>query len=585
MKKKNILFVLTLIGTVFLFSQCKKDTQGPSAPPPLSEDVDAWVEMANEDIMSLSAIVTAIENETFIENVETVEDSVHLNFVDGSSATVRLDHANYPGPLVGAHLIDGKYYWTVINGTGTSSVRLLKDKSRNNYAIEDGVVPGMLVNDAGNWTVRVDGNQEELFDADGAPFRAIGRKSLFSNIAFDIDSNATISTNETSGKSYQISRYRPFTLLFDRSESDTLTIASGFTIAVDFRQVGVEEIEFDVPASWSADYELNAAQKSGVLSVTSPLGIEPEFEEKGAIIVRAKDQYGRELERKVPVKVEVGLVNYASVAFTDVVSGIELSGATFTFAESVTSANERDVTAVKADDMFRLMLPEGFPELRKATFSTADGSFDYYFAPGTYLSIGDQNLSIAPPELTSYWQGGIIVHINESLPLSGIANYNVTGKVVHVQSPDANIPWFPNANVNVTAASSETDGAANTAAIISALGGTGTSANYIARWAIRVQDGGYSDWYLGALRDYEYFHDAWGSLLPNTTAGAAEISQKIANYGGNIKLQDTHNLFWTSTNIDAATARAYDVRNVPPWTSGQKIFGARALAFRDFNLN
>src|SRR5690606_31519033 len=210
---------LALIGTVFLFSQCKKDTQGPSTPPPLSEDVDAWVEMANEDIMSLSAIVKAIESETFIENVEAAEDSVHLNFVDGSSATVRLDHVNYPGPLVGAHLIDGKYYWTVINGTGTSSVRLLKDKSRNNYAIEDGVVPGMLVNDAGNWTVSVDGNQEELYDADGAPFRAIGRKSLFSNIAFDIDSNATISTNETSGKTYQISRYRPFTLLFDRSES------------------------------------------------------------------------------------------------------------------------------------------------------------------------------------------------------------------------------------------------------------------------------------------------------------------------------------------------------------------------------
>lgn len=582
MQKRNILFVLALIGTVFLFSQCKKDTQGPSTPPPLSEDVDAWVEMANEDIMSLSAIVKAIESETFIENVEAAEDSVHLNFVDGSSATVRLDHVNYPGPLVGAHLIDGKYYWTVINGTGTSSVRLLKDKSRNNYAIEDGVVPGMLVNDAGNWTVSVDGNQEELYDADGAPFRAIGRKSLFSNIAFDIDSNATISTNETSGKTYQISRYRPFTLLFDRSESDTLTIASGFTIAVDFRQVGVEEIEFDVPASWSADYELNRAEKSGVLSVTSPLGIEPEFEEKGAIIVRAKDQYGRALERKIPVKVEVGLVNYASVAFTDIVSGVELSGATFTFAESVTSANERDVTAVKADNMFRLMLPEGFPELRKATFTTTDGSFDYYFAPGTYLSIGDQNLSIAPPELTSYWQGGIIVHINESLPLSGIANYNITGKVVHVQSPEANIPWFPNGNVNVTAASSDTDGAANTAAIISALGGAGTSANYIARWAIRVQDGGYSDWYLGALRDYEYFHDAWGSLLPNTTAGAAEINQKIASYGGNIKLRDTHNLFWTSTNVSATTTKAYDVRYNPPWTTGQKIYGARALAFRDF---
>mgnify|MGYP001256898803 CR=1 FL=1 len=581
MQKQKLFFGLVCIGIFFLFSQCKKETENNEPLPP-SGDAETWVTLANEDIQSLGHIVRAIQSEDAVEHIRIEDELVHLEMHNGSKAQVRLDYANYPSPLVGAHLIDDDYYWTIINGTGTSATRLIKDKDRKNQNIEDEAVPKMLVNNTGNWVVEMKGLQEEIADADGKPFRAIGRKSLFNSVSFDIDSNVTIVTNESPNRSYVLPKYRPFTLVFDRAETDVLTIASGFAIAVDFRQVGVEELEFDLPAAWSVTYELNVAQKSGVLQITSPTGMETEFDEEGVITIRAKDQYGRQLERKIPVKVEVGVVNYASVTFTDIVAGVELTGAIFTFAENLTSTNVRDVTAIKAGDTFRLMIPEGFPDLRKVTFTTAAGNFDYYFKPNTYLSIGEQNLSIAPPVLTSYWQGGIIVHIHETLPLSGIASYKITGKVVHVQSPEANINWFPNGNVNVTAASSDTDGAANTAAIISALGGPGTSANYIARWAIRVRDGGYSDWYLGALRDYEYFHQAWAPLVPNNASHVATINQKISGFGGNIKLQDTHNLFWTSTNISTTHAKAYDVRYNPPYTTGQKVYGARGLAFRDF---
>lgn len=578
---KKLYFILSLWGMVFLFSQCEKETNQTLLPP--IGDVESWVEMANEDIRSLATIVTAIEEDDLIQRVTEEEELVKIDFSSGATASIRLDNSNYPGPLVGAHRIDQTYYWTVVNGTGTSAVRLLKDQNRRNYAIRDEIVPDLLVNSTGSWTVDVEGAQEELFDADGNPFRAIGRKSLFNNVSFDIDSNATITTNESAGKSYVIHRDRPFTFLLDRSEKDTLTIASGFAIAVDFQQVGIEEITFELPEAWSASYELNPDQKSGVLYVSSPLGIEPEFDEKGTILIRASDQYGRYLERKIPVKVEVGVVNYASVSLTDISNGVEITGATFTFTENVSSTNTRDVTAIKAGESFRLMLPDGLPELRKISFATTQGSFDYFFAPQTILNVGEQNLSIAPPQLKSYWQGGLIVQINEALPLTGIAAYKITGKVVHVQSPAANRNWFPNGNVNVSAANSDTDGAANTTAIISALGGPGTSDNYIARWAIRVRDGGYSDWYLGAQRDYEYFHNAWQPLLPNSAEGATAINQIIADYGGNIKLRDTHNLFWTSTNISATHAKAYDVRYNPPYTTGQKIYGARGLAFRDFN--
>lgn len=578
---KKLCFILSLWGIVFLFSQCKKETDQPLLPP--RGDVESWVKMANEDIQSLATIVKAIEEDDPILRVTEEEELLKIDFSSGAKASIRLDNSNYPGPLVGAHLIDANYYWTVVNGTGTSAVRLLKDQQRRNYAIKDEITPELGVNSTGNWTVAVEGIQEELFDAEGNPFRAIGRKSLFNSVSFDIDSNATVVTNESAGKAYVIPRDRPFTFLLDRSKKDTLTIASGFAIAVDFQQVGIDEIAFELPRAWSASYELHTEQKSGVLYINSPLGIEPEFDEKGMIRILAKDQHGRSLERKIPVKVEVGVVNYASVRLTDLADGVEITGATFTFTEDVASTNTRDVTAIKAGDSFRLMLPDGFPELRKISFITTQGGFDYFFAPQTMLNVGEQNLSIAPPQLKSYWQGGIIVQINETLPLTGIAAYQISGKVVHVQSPTANRNWFPNGNVNVSAANSDTDGAANTTAIISALGGPGTSDNFIARWAIRVRDGGYSDWYLGAQRDYEYFHNAWLPFLPNSAEGAKAINQIIANYGGNIKLRDTHNLFWTSTNISATHAKAYDVRYNPPYTTGQKIYGARGLAFRDFN--
>ncbi|NGM62643.1 hypothetical protein G5B30_12025 [Sphingobacterium sp. SGG-5] len=595
MQKQQWFFRLMLLGMIFLCSQCKKETEDTQSLPPAG-DVETWVDMANEDIASLKAIVTAIEQESLIESAETVGELTHLHFVDGSSATVRVDYASYPSPLVGAHLIDGDYYWTVVNGTGTSAVRLLKDKDRKNYPVEEGQVPSMLVNEAGNWVVSLEGAEEELFNADGEPFRAIGRKSLFSGVTFDVDSNATITSNETSGKSYVIPRDRPFTFLIDRPENEVLTIASGFAIAVDFQQVGIEELEFDFPEAWSATYELDAAQKTGVLYITSPMGIEPEFDEEGILTVRAKDQYGRELQRKIPVKVEVGVVNYASVSLTDVASGVDITGATFTFTESAESTNVKDVTAVKAEDTFRLMLPDGFPELRKVTFATAGGSFDYYFAPNTILTIGEQSLSIAPPKLGDYWKGGMIVHIDQTLPLSGITAYKITGKVMHVSIRGTGTlaaertPWYLNGSTDILGAHSDTDGKANTTAIINVLG-VGSNDNYIARWVIRVRAGGYDDWYLGAIRDYRYFHEAWA---PNSGSDQDQINQKIAEMGGNIVLGSTRQTqFWTSTNAENTTAdperaktRAYmysPLLSDPMANTGLKTAGLYGMAFRDFD--
>lgn len=44
---------------------------------------------------------------------------------------------------------------------------------------------------------------------------------------------------------------------------------------------------------------------------------------------------------------------------------IELLAATFTFTDDNSSVSEKNVSSIKAGNEFRLMLPDGFPILRK----------------------------------------------------------------------------------------------------------------------------------------------------------------------------------------------------------------------------
>src|SRR5690606_21364700 len=399
--------------------------------------------------------------------------SIHIDsnryvfkFVNTPDVSFQFDNANYPAPLVGAHKIDNDYFWTRISGTGTSATVLLKDANRSNYKIsKDGITPSLDINDGGAWVLNVDGRKESLYDPEGNNFRAIGAKALFANVTFDIDSNVTITTNENPSRAYTIPRYRPFTLILSLPSTNQLLVPSGFSMPIDFQSSGIASMEFITPKEWTASYQFADDRESGLITVTAPTGMEADYDEEGILEVIAVNEYGDRLIRKIPVKSEIGLVNYASLTLTDKPSGINITGAVLTFSENLGSVNTKDVTAIKAGEFLRLMLPDGFPELRKATF-TVEGSpgsntFDYYFAPGTTLSIGNQQLSIAPPKILSFWQGGIILTINETPPLTGINNYKITGKVMHLKI-GPKVPWFPNGNVNVSTANSETDGATNT---------------------------------------------------------------------------------------------------------------------------
>lgn len=576
-KFKSYAFVLLL--SLSLFSCDSNDDD--SLPEVEIADKEKWLDRVNGDIISLRNAVLVVQEEDSITNIQIADNSYVLEFVKNEPVKFILDNVNNPAPLIGIHKIDKKYFWTQIIDTGTSATTLLKDQNRSNYEVSpDGVLPQFEIDNYGNWTINVDNDKRDVYNPEGKRYRAIGVKALFKEISFDTDSNATIITNEVPSREYTLPKYRPFTLVISTSATDTLKMAAGFSIPVDFICSGITSFEFVTPKAWSATYNLSEDKKSGTLIITSPSGMEAEYEEKGSVEVIAINKYGKRLTRKIPVKCEMGLINYASVTFTGKPDDIELLATTFTFTDDNSSVSEKNVSSIKAGNEFRLMLPDGFPILRKITFTTSgvasDNTFTYYLPPTYNLTIGNQDVSITPPQLLSYWQGGLILKINEAQPLTGISRYNITGTIMGL-TIGPKLPWYPNGNVDITGANSDSDGGANTAAIIAIYGPpnqAGTNLNIAARWAAWVSFGGHTDWYLPAADEMLLFCTIWA-------ADKELMKQTVEKYGGTPLIEGTHSTFWTSTNINKTQAKMLDTRtkSVSP---GTKVYGCWTMAFREF---
>lgn len=574
---KNYVFILLLVLSLFSCDSNDDD----SLPKMEIANKEKWLDRVNGDITSLRNAVLVVLEEDSITNIQIADNCYVLEFIKNEPVKIILDNVNNPAPLIGIHKIDRKYFWTQIIDTGTSATTLLKDQNRSNYEVSrNGVLPQFEIDDYGNWIINVDNDKRDVFNPEGKKYRAIGVKALFKEISFDTDSNATIITNEIPSREYTLPKHRPFTLVLSASATDTLKMAAGFSIPVDFICSGVTSFEFITPKAWSATYNLSEDKKSGTLIITSPSGMEADYEEKGSVEVIAINKYGKRLIRKIPVKCEMGLINYASVTFTEKPNDIELLAATFTFTDDNSSVNEKNVSSIKAGNEFRLMLPDGFPILRKITLTTSgvanDNTFTYYLPPAYNLIIGNQDISITPPQLLSYWQGGLILKINEKQPLTGINRYNITGTIMGLKI-GPKLPWYPNGNADITNANSDSDGGTNTAAIIAIYGPpnqAGTNLNIAARWADWVSFGGYTDWYLPAANEMLLFCTIWA-------ADKELMKQAVEKYGGTPLTEGTHSTFWTSTNIDKSKAKMLDTRTKSV-TPGTKVYGCWTMAFREF---
>lgn len=578
-KTKQRFFYLSLLAIILSVFSCEKDDNDLNESSPLDEESrTSMIERMNNDIKSLKNIVLALQEDDSVTTIKKEENGFVIDFVNHSSSNIILDNADYVAPMVGIHKIDKDYYWTQITGSGTSATTLLKSADRKNYQVkENGITPQFNITDKGTWEIQIEkGDTRDVFDSEGKPFRAIGAKSLFKSIEFDVDSNAIITTNEIPSRIYTVPKHRPFTFLLGSSIEDTITIASGFSIPLDFISSGVTSIEFNAPTGWDAKSVFEDDNKSGVLTITAPTGMEGDFVDKGSIEIIANNEYGGKRVVKIDVKSEVGLINFATVLLKDQPNDIDIKSATFTFIDNTDDLNQKTVSSIKFENEFRLMLPDGYSVLRHITFTTNDqpgnNTFVYYLPPEQSLTIGSQEISIAPPELRTYWKGGIIVHINEPEPRAGIAAYNITGKVSLVLQESLNM--FVNGNF-LPGATSDTDGTANTAAWMQAMGSpwNGSNAKTGPRWADWVSFDGYNDWFVPAIKELEMLYLAYKE-------NPEEMNNAMIKYGG-IALEE--NMYWSSTDVNNPNTKALNfLYNTDYFATANKTYRARVKPFRNF---
>ena len=207
MKKFFLLFLVVLTGVV---SSCKYDDDE------LWENVDdlkdrvaeleTLTKRMNSDIVAMQSIITALQNQVSVSEVETLTDGYVIHFSDGTKATIKNGEKGEDGvdgenglnaPVIGVEMYNGVYYWTL---TVDGETDWLTDEAGNKLAVsgkdgsdgedgkdgedgEDGatgvagVTPLLKVDADGYWLVSYDNGAtyENVLDASGEKVQAVGK--------------------------------------------------------------------------------------------------------------------------------------------------------------------------------------------------------------------------------------------------------------------------------------------------------------------------------------------------------------------------------------------------------------------------
>ena len=207
MKKYLLMMLVVLTGIV---SSCKYDDEELWGDV---EDlanrvsaIEALTRQMNGDIAAMQAIVTAVENQVAVSNVEKLTDGYVLHFTNGTTATIKngtdgKDGANgadgedgkdgadgkdgKDAPAIGVALEDGVYFWTL---TVDGKTDWLTDEAGARIQVstpgkdgEDGFsgtsgssgkTPQLSVDKDGYWMVSLGGTPERIKDENGDELKA-----------------------------------------------------------------------------------------------------------------------------------------------------------------------------------------------------------------------------------------------------------------------------------------------------------------------------------------------------------------------------------------------------------------------------
>jgi len=205
------------------------------------------------------------------------------------------------------------------------------------------------------------------------------------------------------------------------------------------------------------------------------------------------------------------------------------------------------------------------------------------------------------PNLGDAFEGGFfagfISHTADGNPTHGlIVAPRATGATGSSYTLTTNLQW-KTANTTTANTTSPFDGAANTAAMVTA----GIASHPAAQFCVNLNIGGYSDWYLPARFELDIAYQllkptttsnntSWGindysvpkRTVNRTTGDPAQTSITAFQSTGSEPFVDA--IHWSSTEISASPAWRLDFDNGTQNSTGTKTGTSRVRAFRKFAL-
>lgn len=137
--------------------------------------IEKQLKSLNNDIMSISALVEALQSRLYLTNVTTLGDGYTLTFSDGSRIMVADGKDGKNAPVINVRYYNGRYYWVqTIDGETT----WLNDSDGNKIPASgtDAITPLLKVDSDGYWIISYDEGHtySRLLDEYGKAVKASG---------------------------------------------------------------------------------------------------------------------------------------------------------------------------------------------------------------------------------------------------------------------------------------------------------------------------------------------------------------------------------------------------------------------------
>ena len=184
-------FVLMLVALTAITSSCKYDDDELwDTVNSLAERISALetlTKQMNSDIAAMQSIISALEKNVYISEVEKLTDGYILHFTDGTTATIKNGTNGLNGkdaPVINVKQENGVYYWTI---TVDGETTWLTDDKGNKLPVsgtdgengtngKNGVTPLLKVDGDGYWMVSYDNGSSYTYvlDSYGHKVYAVG---------------------------------------------------------------------------------------------------------------------------------------------------------------------------------------------------------------------------------------------------------------------------------------------------------------------------------------------------------------------------------------------------------------------------